>query len=208
MGKRISNRSFGQLKRQGVVRLRREWANAPIEAINIGIDWYARERAWVQRLADHHGLTLEQVAGIAAVLSPRLSWGRAKQLTEEILRGEDITGKALGRNVRKAQEILAGLDPATVVSGPKATSFYHNLLGDLEWVTIDTRSFDQVSGRDYNDKGAKFLERFGVYEAYAESFRRVAREVGLKPAEFQAALWVVSDYEKGHLEMTEMEMAG
>ncbi len=208
MSKPMSARSFGQLRRQGVRRLRMEWANAPWQAIAFGADWYRREREWAQDLADEHGLTLEQVAGVAAVLSPRLRWERTKALTTALVSGEDISGATLGRNTRKAEEILAGLDPYTVVSGPKATSFFHNLLGDESYVTIDTRSFGQVSGRkDYSDKGAKFLERWGVYEMYADCFRTVAREVGMTPAEFQASLWVIPDVEKGHLQMTDEELS-
>jgi len=70
------------------------------------------------------------------------------------------------------------------------TSFYHNLMGEYDWVTIDKWSFDQVSGRDYNGKGAHFLERVGIYNMYSECFEVVAREAGLKPAVMQAILWV------------------
>lgn len=186
----IKPRSFGQLKRQGVRRLREEWADADEQSLTIGADWYPTEHAWTMHLASKHDHTTEQVAAIAASLSPRVTWHRAKVLTELILEGHDISGMALGRPVRKAEQVLAGLDPRTVVSGHKVTSFYHNLLGEYEWVTIDTHSFGQVSGRDYNDGGAHFLERSGVYLAYTECFRTVARDVGLQPATLQAILWV------------------
>ncbi len=189
MSRSLSKRSFGQLRRHAVSRLRQEWTSAPTERVSYGIDWYRREYRWVAGLASDTGYTHEQVAAVAAVLSPRTKWSRAKQLTELALYGNDITGMALGRSVRKVEMILAGVDPAQVVSGPKVTSFWHNLCGELDWVTIDTHSFAQASGRDYNDKGAKFLERWGVYDTYADAFRQVAREVGLKPAELQAALW-------------------
>lgn len=186
----LQPRAFGQLKRYGTQRLRREWANAPSQAITVGADWYPTEHAWVVRLAFKHGHTSEQVAAIAASLSPRMAWHRTKVLTELILEGHDISGMALGRPVRKAEEVLAGLDPATVVSGNKVTSFFHNLLGEYDWVTIDTHSFGQVSGRDYSNGGAHFLERNGVYLAYTECFRTVARDVGLEPATLQSILWV------------------
>jgi len=189
MSRSMNKRSFGQLRRQAVSRLRQEWTSTPSERIARGIDWYQREYRWVANLAEDTGYNHEQVAAIAAVLSPRTRWDRAKSLTVLAVYGNDITGMALGRSVRKVEMILAGVDPAQVVSGPKVTSFWHNLCGDLDWVTIDTHAFTQASGRDYNDGGAHFLDRWGVYGTYSEAFRTVAREVGLLPAEFQAALW-------------------
>ncbi len=186
----LKPRSFGQLRRQGITRLRQEWADTTQVEFEVGLTWYDEAHAWVVRLAFEHGMTTDQVAVIAAVLSPRLPWHRAIDLTERLLDGEDISSLALGRSVRKAEQVLAGLDPWTVVSGNKETAFAHNLVGDYSWPTIDTHSFNQVSGREYNDGGAHFLERAGVYNMYADAFKVVARENGLTPAVFQAILWV------------------
>lgn len=186
----IKPRSFGQLRRQGISRLREEWANTTEVEFEVGFTWYDEAHAWCVRLAFKHGMTTEQVACIAAVLSPRLPWHRAIDLTERLLDGEDISSLALGRSVRKAEQVLAGLDPWTVVSGNKETAFAHNLTGDYKWTTIDTHSFGQVSGRDYNGGGAHFLERVGVYRMYSECFEVVARENGMEPAVLQAILWV------------------
>jgi hypothetical protein len=190
MSTAIKPRSFGQLRRQGIARLREEWAEVDEDTLEAGIDWYDQANSWVAALAKKHGKTVPQVAGIAAVLSPRLPWHRAIMLTERLLDGEDISSLALGRQARKANEIMAGLDPYMVVSGPKVTSFFHNLMGEYDWVTIDTWSFNQASGRDYNDGGAHFLERNGVYEMYSTCFRAVARDAGLEPAVMQAILWI------------------
>jgi hypothetical protein len=184
------NRSHAQLKRHGIKRLRELWAEVTEDEFDEGFYWYDRANVWVVELAVRHSLSIDQVAGIASSLSPRLPWHRAIVLTERLLNGEDISNEVLGRSARKAREILAGLDPWTVVSGPKTTSFAHNLTGDYSWVTIDTHSFQQVSGRDYNNGGHHLLERVGMYEVYSECFRIVAREAGLEPAVFQAILWI------------------
>ena len=110
-----------------------------------------------------------------------------------MLDGEDISSLVLGRGMRKAREVLAGVDPYQAVSGMKTTSFFHNLLGEYDWITIDTHSYNQVSGRDYNNPGkmgAHFLERVGVYEAYSCCFRQVGRDNALQGATVQAILWV------------------
>lgn len=183
-------RSHAQLKRYGITRLRQEWADTTQVEFEVGLTWYDEAHAWCVRLAFKHGMTTEQVAVIAASLSPRLPWHRAIDLTERILDGEDISAFALGRRVRKAEQVLAGLDPWTVASGPKVTAFAHNLVGDYSWATIDKWSFDQVSGRDYNGQGAHFLERVGIYNMYSECFETVAREASLETAVMQAILWV------------------
>lgn len=186
-------RSHGQLKRHGVRRLREEWANTTSIEYETGLTWYDEANEWVHDLSVSHDKTEPQVAAIAASLSPRLPWHRAISLTEMVLEGKDISSLALGRGVRKADEVLAGVDPYQVVSGLKTTSFFHNLLGEYEWVTIDTHSYHQVSGRDYNNPGkmgSHFLERVGVYEAYADCFRQVGRDNALQGAVVQAILWV------------------
>ena len=190
MSTALKARSFGQLKRHGIDRLRSEWAEVDDATLQAGFDWYDEAHAWCVQLAFKHGKTTDQVAAIAAVLSPRLPWHRAISLTERLLDGEDISNLALGRSVRKANEVLAGLDPWTVVSGPKETAFAHNLAGDLSWATIDTWSFQQVSGREYNDGGNHFLERAGVYNMYASCFEQVARENGIETGVMQAILWI------------------
>jgi len=185
-----NTRSLAQLRRRGRERLEKEWlATYPSERED-GLGWYDAAGSWVKHLARMHNLTEECVAGIAATLSPRLPWSRAIKLTELMLDGEDISSLALGRQVRKAQNIRSGLDAEVVVSGMKVTAFYHNLLGEYQWVTIDKWSFDQVSGRDYNAGDNHMLERAGVYDMYAKSFRDVGRDVGLEPAVLQAILWI------------------
>jgi hypothetical protein len=186
-------RSHGQLKRYGVRRLREEWANTTSIEYEVGLTWYDEAHEWVHDLSVKHDRTEPQVAAIAASLSPRLPWHRAVSYTERMLDGEDISGLVLGRGLRKANEVLAGINPFQVLSGLKTTSFCHNLLGEYDWITIDTHSYHQVSGRNYNDtgpRGAHFLERAGVYEAYSDCFRQIGRDNSLQGAVIQAILWV------------------
>ena len=132
--------------------------------------------------------TPEQVAALAAIYSPRKQWNMAKAMTERMLDGDPPL--TFGRDMAKAERIMAGEDPATVVGGPKVTSFYHNLLLHLQWVTIDTWAFEQVTGKDYNENSNfRLLERVGIYETYSMCFRTVAQDVGLEPASLQAVLW-------------------
>ena len=165
--------------------MRALWAEATPEDVDAGIDWYPRNNQWVRGLNG----TPEKVAALAAIYSPRKQWDKAKEMTERMLGGDPPP--TFGRDMRKAERIMAGEDPASVVSGAKVTSFYHNLLLDLSWVTIDTHAFEQVTGKDYNDNGNHhLLERAGIYNLYSMCFRTVAQDVGLEPASLQAVLWI------------------
>lgn len=188
----LTTASLGQMRRQGTQRLRAEWDLVTADEKAVGVTWYPEAHAWCVRLAFKHGMTTPEVAGIAATLSPRLPWHRAIALTEMMLDGQDITRQGLRKQISKAQAIMDGGDPYKLVSGVKVTSFFHNLMGEYGWVTIDKWSFDQVSGRDYNAGDYRMLERAGVYKMYADCFREQAQQVGLEPATTQATLWIAT----------------
>ena len=177
--------------RHGAKRLRALWAAATPEDLDAGMTWYPDMNEWCIRLSVIHGVSVDQVAALAAIYSPRKQWDVAKAVTERMLNGDPPS--TFGRDMRKAERIMAGEDPMMVVSGNKVTSFYHNLLLHLRWVTIDTWAFGQVTGKEYSKNGNHhLLERAGIYETYSMCFRTVARDVGLEPATLQAVLWVAA----------------
>ena len=186
----LTAHEHAQLRLDGASRLRTEWAGVTPEMFDEGMAWYAEMSEWAQGLATAHSLTFEQVAGVAATLSPRINWQLAQRATEEMLRGDQPRGP-FPRQVVKARRILDGANVSDVISGQKVTAFWRNIMGDLDSATIDTWSSEQVSGLDYTaDKGSKFLERKGVYETFSGSFRDVATEIGVEAAQLQAILWV------------------
>ena len=175
--------------RHGVKRLRALWAEATPEDVDAGMNWYPNMNEWCIRLSVIHGVSVEQVAALAAIYSPRKQWDVARAMTERMLDGDPPP--TFGRDMAKAERIMAGEDPMMVVSGNKVTSFCHNLLLHLKWITIDTHAFEQVTGLDYNNNGNHhLLERVGIYKTYSACFTTVAREVGLEGASLQAVLWV------------------
>lgn len=185
----ISPRSAAMLRRHGERRLTDAWNTVKHGDLD-GLEWYPNAHRWCVEKADRYGYTPTQVAGIVAALSPRTGWGRNLYLAEEAMKGVDMTTLTLSRNASKAMRIAQGENPDDVVSGNKTRSFWRNLSGDFNPVTLDTHSGSLASGRDYNADGAHFLERKGVYAVYEQAHQNVAWRIGMQPAVFQAVLWV------------------
>jgi hypothetical protein len=84
----------------------------------------------------------------------------------------------------------------------KVRSFYNNIIdpeSDAD-VTIDTHAvgaglFSPVSGVDaypkhnFGGPGSNHTGTVGTYPLYAEAYRKVAQELGIKPRELQSVVW-------------------
>ena len=142
-------------------------------------DWYAQTRSEVRALAKRNGITLSKAAGIVAALSPRTRWSTNIRKAEDVI----TTGHTFGFQapVRKARRILEGARPLDALNGPKERSFYRNIMGDNEAVTIDiwmARAF-----------GIEHAEVPGLYETLADVVCKVAAKHDVRPATMQAAIW-------------------
>lgn len=159
-----------------------------------GKAWYETARAFA--------LTLDpsdpgRAAAIIAALSPRLEWGRNMRAAEDVYAGR--APKVLGLNADKANRILAGEDPGSVLKGPKVTAFWYAITdpSDRRAIVIDRHAFDVAAGKSLTDPvRTVLLSRVGVYdkacETYVRAARIVSRELGevWTPPEVQAAAWV------------------
>jgi hypothetical protein len=159
-----------------------------------GRAWYQAAHAECTMLATEHMLPIETVAAIVAVLSPALRWERNIAAARAVITGESTS--AYGANVRKAQRLLAGEPPSTVVSGPKVTAFY-NLLRDpsaSNELVLDSIAVLLALGRDpalvTNEDAKPTLGRPRVMRAIARAYRKVATDLGILPHELQATTWV------------------
>ena len=150
-------------------------------------------------------------SAVLAATSPRKSvkanWKLAKQAFADIKKGH--TGKILLFNYalpchrnnlqRIYEKYSAGgflyMDPAQCdfeLSGPKVNAFFHNLIGDLNYVTIDVW---MVRFYGLSEKTAVNTPK--KYKAIAERVKRSARRYGLYPAELQAILWSAERFRAG-----------
>lgn len=155
-----------------------------------GMAWYQAAHTFAVGLAEEHGLTVEQAAGVIAALSPQLPWDRNLTYAELLVR----TGSAptLGRSIRQANAILDGADPLDVLGGAKTRSFFANIFDPdgSHAVTIDRHALDVALGVKGTDKSRKLIERKGAYELVADAYRNAAERIGVLPNQAQAIAWV------------------
>lgn len=156
-----------------------------------GLQWYSRAEQLAEALAAGTPYSTRQTAGVIAALSPRMSWpvnvGAATTLVNAAARGREDAPLVAGfeANREKAWAILTdGYDnPLDVLGGPKVTSFYRNLIGDLDAVTVDVWAA-RAAGEDRGSFTPK------QYERIADAYREVAKLLDIPPRNVQAAVWV------------------
>jgi hypothetical protein len=163
---------------------------APDTAKVDGERWYETARLTAAAIAGAHGrLNVQQVAGIIAALSPRISWSRnvmaAYRMIECATKGWPMPHvDGYNTNRRKAWDIANGADPATVLGGPKVTAFYRNLLGCDESVTVDVWAARAAEGR-FNAQAPTGRR----YETLARAYREAAAARNVTPRAMQATVW-------------------
>lgn len=165
-----------------------------------GLRWYEAARSLARALAETHWgpgrpRTLKHAAGIIAAVSPNVSWSRNVQIATLAFKDGYASG-TFTRNCEKADRILTGEDPMMVLSGPKVTNFYLNILsaGENNSVTIDRHAVHIAEGRIFTDhERTKMLRINGTYNGYGEfvdAYREAAWRVNLSAAKLQAIVWV------------------
>lgn len=178
-----------------------------------GITWYSRALDLARELDPNN---IERGAAVIAVLSPQLSWPRNIILARKVyaMHGAAYLGTpnpflspvmasagfgCLPRNAVKAFQIVAGGDIATIVSGPKVTSFFANIIAPeaVESVTVDRHAIDIAVGSALSDnERARAIAGKDGYRRIAKMYVSAAgilsKEMGihLTPNQVQAVTWV------------------
>lgn len=160
--------------------------------IEAGRYWYteANELAWT--ISGEGGV--EMAAGVIAALSPRMPWGRNKELAVRAFADGHASG-TLGNSVRAANRILAGEDPLEVLKGDKVRNFYLSILGGTDSVTIDRHALEVYLGKRFKDAERPAVGKRLYREAsaaYVQAARiQVASTYPLTPVQVQAITWLV-----------------
>lgn len=165
--------------------------SADASELAYGLTWYEDASSTASALAAEHGLTLDQVAGIIAALSPQTAWPQNLDKARELISTGDTYG--FGRARSKARRILAGESPDDVLAGPKERAFYETIAAPARAtsVVIDRHAYDAVIGAIGTDRSRKQLERKGAYDAVSDVYRDAARLLGLRPHVVQGVVWAV-----------------
>jgi hypothetical protein len=159
--------------------------------ISEGMAWYDDALGLAAELSPND---IARGAGVIAALSPLTSWPLNVRRAREVFATGTTSG--MGNNVRKAERIFAGESPESVLSGPKVTSFFHNIMGNDEMVTVDRHAIDVAYGRVMSDderSKAVSGKRYGILkDAYSHVANILSTEMEkvITGAQLQAAVWV------------------
>lgn len=153
--------------------------------------WYPTANSIARGMAHEFGISVSQMAGIIAVLSPQISWERNCIVAYEFMRSpyERPTGITTDNWV-KAKEIYEGR--LGFIRGNKVRSFWSCILtgGDTNEVTIDTHSVDVALGEEAREKDKRYLVNKQIYGIFVDAYREAARQLRLPVTEVQATTWV------------------
>ncbi len=165
------------------------YAAAPDRYRTEGAGWYLEAHKTAGTIAASHGLRTEQVCGVIAALSPQMSWHA--NVSEAIRLIRTGTAHHTVANRTKAERILAGEHPETVLGGFKVRSFFDNLADPhgSDAVTVDRHALDIATGCAHGSPLVRALEREAGYNAVADAYRTVADALGVRPHAVQAATW-------------------
>jgi hypothetical protein len=171
------------------------WYNsAPEDVKDEGRRWYDNQRELIRELSRTHSLPVDTVAAVVAALSPMTRWPENIAGAIRMLRAFESGAAEPPRNCTlfyknacKAWGILHGENAWELFThSPKVRSFWRNLVGDEDAVTIDTWMARAVG----EDKLAAQGLKPEPYNRIVAAVKDAAQQVAETPAEFQAIVWV------------------
>ena len=168
-------------------------ANNPTRAnLDSAESWYDEASDLASHLTTLGDLSFDQACCIIAVFSIRQRWEKNVELATRFAKGErDLP--VMGAIGRIADNIVSFDDPYSALNGQKTNSFARNISGDLDAVTIDVwmiRAVDldtkkSLSKGMYNEVSASLIEASQIGVEFE------GKTVYLKPAQYQALVWIV-----------------
>jgi len=159
------------------------------EAIAEGKAWYPNAWKECQRIGKENNLTPERVAAIVSITSPRARWSVNISAAEMIAADASVPEFKRRKNYgilssNAAKAIIASEDRyySRLVTGPKVTSFYLNLLGHTEPVTVDSLMSKCAGyGSDVTNK---------IRNEVTNACHSIADVFDITPRDAQAAVWI------------------
>lgn len=151
------------------------------------LDWYFILHDYAKNLADRNGLTIVQTAGIISALSPMISFQTNLRDAERFCANRSIANLATYMNQRKKALSIVGAnnekEVLKILGGNKTKSFFLNILKPetSQEVTIDSWMIKFFGYKSLTPKR---------YKDASDIISKVASEMGLKPHQVQALLWV------------------
>ena len=153
-----------------------------------GEHWYNQARLFCLVTALKYNLSIETVAAVLSLLSPRNKWERNKTDTEKVIKAHklgfhytSIPASTFKKNVKKALNVLDGREPSF---GQKTQSFYNCIVNPkTEDVCIDMWAARAVG----YEKKVIYAKQ---YKEIQTKYQKAAKKLGLTPYVLQASIWL------------------
>lgn len=176
------------------------FGRASRDQLSNGMAWYRNANNICQEIAEIYSQPVRSVVGVMAALSPSCSWEKNIENTITLLRGKRDGIVTYPANIRKAEKIARGRDPADVLGGRKVVSFFELILNPDNGhdVCIDRHAVKVVTRYRWLDEqeSQRFLR--SQYDRACDVFRTAAKKEGVLPHQMQAVTWLVQRGTDGH----------
>lgn len=159
-----------------------------------GMAWYDTAHDLAVELAKQAGHSVLQAAGVISALSPQTPWDRNQVLARTAYTANgSLSGGTFGVAIAKVKAIYDGADVLKTLNASKTKSFAVVIDNpkDRHVVVIDRHAMSVALGRQVEKSEVAALNRKGMYERYADAYRKAAAEAGITPSQMQAVTWVV-----------------
>ncbi len=185
-----ARRIFGVTVDTLASRIVRTFDAATASDIESGARWYPLAGELASDLARESGYSVDVAAAVISHLSPRSSWTRNVLAARALLVDDIALAGVMGRELARARSArddgFDDLIDSFSSSALKTRSFYRNIIGDVESVTVDVWAC-RVAG-----VSESLLSRKGAYDVLEHAYRLAARRRGIDPSTMQAVTWIVA----------------
>ena len=154
-----------------------------------GAEWYPKAWNECQQISKAHGISAQRAAAVMAVTSPRARWSKNLQATRAIV--EDSFRPVykrranygiLTKNGAKGLAVMSEHFYSRLVTGPKVSAFYANIVGRTDLVTVDSLMSKAAGyGSDVSPK---------IRGEVTEACENLATVFDTNPRDMQAAIWI------------------
>src|SRR4051812_31248470 len=183
---RMTSEELDQL----VANILHVWEAATDDQYVRGCAWYRTANQLAELMSEGN---TRRGAGVIAALSPMSAWETNLAQAGKALSTGTANGLHTGDAIRKAEAIMNGADPLTVLPRDSKTwNFYRCIVDPTDPlpVVIDRHAHDLAVGERYGSRN-RGLRSARRYSSFALAYRIAAQRVGAIPSVVQAVTWVV-----------------
>ena len=179
---------------KGLRRYRGLIQNADPFELAFGRDSFPWFSNIIHNMSEKSGYSVEQVAGVVAVLSPMIEWSHCLRTSWDFIRtnGNTKYRPGFGVKYKKAEKILLNND-LSAIRGPKVLSFWKAMIDpNCNEVVIDTHMISACNEvRSYTMDLRKYLKNPKMLLDITSAINQISMERQWINTRTQATIWIV-----------------